>query len=72
MMNELAALPLLLTADEAAVLLRTTRKAIYIMAGRRKLPGVTHIGRRVLIRRDDLLHWLDQNRRAPSLKESQR
>jgi excisionase family DNA binding protein len=72
MMNELAALPLLLTADEAAVLLRTTRKAIYIMAGRRQLPGVTHIGRRVLIRRDDLLHWLDQNRRAPSLKESQR
>jgi hypothetical protein len=33
------------------------------------LPGVTHVGRRVLVRRDDLLHWLDQNRRAPSLKE---
>jgi len=29
-------LPLLLTADEAAALLRMTRKAIYIMAGRRR------------------------------------
>jgi len=72
MLNDLRELPLLLTPDEAAVLLRTTRKAIYVMAGRRRLPGVTHVGRRVLIRRDDLLHWLDQYRRAPSLKEQQR
>jgi excisionase family DNA binding protein len=69
MSTDLRELPLLLTADEAAVLLRTTRKAIYVTAGRRLLPGVTHVGRRVLIRRDDLLHSLDQNRRAPSLKE---
>jgi excisionase family DNA binding protein len=69
MLNEIHELPLLLTADEAAAVLRTTRKAIYVMAGRRQLPGVTHIGRRVLVRRDDLLKWLDQNRRAPSLKE---
>ena len=61
-------LPVLLTPDEVAALLRTTRKAIYVMAGRRQLPGVTHIGRRVLVRRDDLLHWLDQSR-APSPKE---
>jgi len=72
MMNDVRELPLWLTADEAAALLRTTRKAIYVMAARRQLPGVTHVGRRVLVRRDDLLHWLDQNRRAPSLKESQR
>ena len=72
MFTDVHELPLLLTADEAAALLRTTKKAIYVMAGRRQLPGVTHIGRRVLVRRDDLLHWLDQNRRAPSLKESQR
>jgi excisionase family DNA binding protein len=69
MVHDLQDLPPLLTADEAAELLRTTRKAIYVMAGRRQLPGLTHIGRRVLVRRDDLLHWLDQNRRAPSLKE---
>jgi len=69
MLNDVRELPLLLTADEAAVLLRTTREAIYVMAGRRQLPGVMHVGRRILVRRDDLLDWLDQNRRAPSLKE---
>jgi excisionase family DNA binding protein len=69
MVNDLRELPVLLTAEEAAALLRTTRKAIYVMAGRRRLPGLVHVGRRVLVRRDDLLHWLDQNRRAPSLTE---
>ena len=39
-------LPLYLKAEEAAVLLRTTRKAIYVMIERRQLPGVTRIGRR--------------------------
>jgi excisionase family DNA binding protein len=60
--------PLLLTADETAALLRTTRKAIYIMVERRQLPGVIRVGRRLLVRRDDLLHWLRQ-KAAPSLKE---
>jgi excisionase family DNA binding protein len=57
-------LPLLLTADETADLLRTTRKAVYAMAERGQLPGVTRIGRRVLVRREALLDWLDE-RRAP-------
>jgi excisionase family DNA binding protein len=60
--------PVLLTVDEAAVLLRTTRKAIYALIARRQVPGVTRIGRRVLFRADDLLHWLGQ-KRAPSPKE---
>jgi excisionase family DNA binding protein len=59
---------MLLTVDDAADVLRTTRRAVYAMIERRQLPGITRIGRRVLLRADDLLHWLDQ-KRAPSLKE---
>ena len=61
-------LPVLLTVDEAAEFLRTTRRAIYAMVERRQLPGVIRIRRRVLLRADDLLHWLDQTR-ASSPKE---
>jgi excisionase family DNA binding protein len=57
-----------LTIDEAAALLRTTRRAIYAMIARRQLAGVVRIRRRALVRSDDLLHWLDQ-KRAPSPEE---
>jgi excisionase family DNA binding protein len=57
-------LPFLLTADEAAALLRTTRRAIYARAERKLLPGVVYDGRRVLIRRDDLLRSLSERRAA--------
>ena len=56
--------PPLLTASEVAVVLRTSRKAVYAMAERGQLPGVTRIGRRLLVRRDDLLSWLDERRAA--------
>ena len=60
--------PQLLTVDETAELLRTSRAAVYALIARGQLPGVTRIGRRVLIRRDDLLEWL-RHKSAPSLKE---
>ena len=63
--------PLLLTVDEAAELLRTTKRAIYAMIERRQLPGIVRIGRRVLVRTDDLLHWLNQ-KSAPSQRSEQR
>jgi excisionase family DNA binding protein len=50
---------------EVATMLRTSRPAIYAMVERGQLPGVTRIGRRILIRRDALLDWLHE-RRAPS------
>ena len=42
------ALPMLLTVDDMAQLLRTTDRAIYAMVERRQLPGIVRIGRRVL------------------------
>lgn len=63
--------PHLFTAAEVAILLRTSRKAIYAMTERGQLPGVTRIGRRVLYRRDDLLRWLEESR-APSPREDWR
>lgn len=61
-------LPRLLTISETAELLRTTPKAIYLMVERGALPGITRVGRRVLVRSGELLHWLDQ-KGALSLKE---
>jgi excisionase family DNA binding protein len=63
--------PMLLTVDETASVLRTSRKAVYSMIDRWQLPGVIRIGRRVLIHRDVLLQWLDHNR-TPSPMEDRR
>jgi excisionase family DNA binding protein len=59
--------PALVTPSEVAVLLRTSKKAIYAMVERGQLPGVVRIGRRVLIREEALLHWLSQ-KSTPSLE----
>ena len=63
-MAGLDALPALLTIDDVAAVLRTSRKAVYAMAERGQLPGVVRIGRRLLVSRDDLLSWLDERRAA--------
>ena len=56
----------LLTAVEVGAILRTSRAAIYAMVARGQLPGVTRIGRRILVRRDALLDWLDwKSARSP-------
>jgi excisionase family DNA binding protein len=55
-------LPYFLTPEEAASLLRTSRKAVYCMVERGQLAGVVRVGRRVLVRRDVLLRSLDENR----------
>ena len=61
-------IPRLLTITEVAELLRTTQKAVYAMAARGQLPGVIRLGRRVLVRADVLVDYLDQ-KRTPSLEE---
>lgn len=65
--TEPGGLPLLLTADEAATLLRTTRSGIYAMAERRQVAGIVRIGRRLLFRRDELLEWLGVNEKETKL-----
>jgi excisionase family DNA binding protein len=61
-------LPPLLTVDDVAAFLRTTRHAVYAMVEREQLPRPFRVGRRLLIRRDELLDWLDQ-KRTPSHTE---
>lgn len=57
-------LPYLLTPDDVAELLRTTRKAVYARIERALLPGVVRDGRRVLLLRDDVLRYIAERRAA--------
>ena len=50
--------PVMLTPDEVAEVFRTSRAVIYEMVRLGKLPGVIHIGRKLLVRRDRLLEVL--------------
>jgi len=63
--TSLDALPLFITVDEVAALLRTTPKAIYAKVERGQIPHLRISSRSLLFDRDELLRWLDE-RRAPS------
>jgi excisionase family DNA binding protein len=66
-----ADLPLLLPVETAAEVLHTTPKAVYAMAERGQLPGAVRVGRRLLVRRDELLDSIGGSR-ALSPKEVRR
>jgi excisionase family DNA binding protein len=54
---------------EVAALLRTSAGAIYKMVERGQLPGVIRVGKRLLVERESLVHWLHQNRTPSSRGE---
>ena len=60
-------IPSLLTPDDVAKVLRTTRRAVYAMVERGQIPGVVRLGRRVLFRQQTLVDWLGQ-KSSPSLE----
>jgi len=65
-------LPPYMTAVEVADLIRTSPKAVYTMIERHQLPGVTRVGRRVLVRSQVLLNWLRDHDSMPSSEENRR
>ena len=60
--DESSTFPRLLTVDEVADLLRTTRKAVYGLVYRGALPGVIRLQRRLLIDQATLLQFLRESR----------
>ena len=61
----------LLSADEVAVVLRTTRKAVYARVARGQLPSPVRLGRRLYFPRRDLIRFLE-GKRAVSLERTKR
>jgi len=61
----------LLSADEVAVILRTTRKAVYTRSSRGQLPQPVRLGRRIYFLRRDLIRFLE-GKRAASLERTKR
>lgn len=54
----------LMTADDVAAVLHTTRKAVYAMTERALLPPPIRLGRRLLFRKYDLVTYLKERRAA--------
>lgn len=53
------AMPLYLTVNEVAALLRRSPKAVYTLIDRGQLPGVRRVTGRVLVHRNELLEWIE-------------
>lgn len=51
-------LPLILTVEETAALLRINRKTVYDLVRRDQLPGARKLGRALRFHRDALLRWM--------------
>lgn len=64
-------LPELLSAEDVAAWLRTTKKAVYLMVARGQLPKPLKIGRRLLWDRQSLANWIAEKRVA-SLRSQER
>lgn len=52
------------SVEDLARILPVTRNAIYKMVEKKKIPGATKIGRRVVFREDLLEKWLEEQRIA--------
>lgn len=65
-------LPRLLTVEEVADFLRTTRKAVYCLIHRGELPGVIRLSRRVLVDGSALVEWFDDKRSISLTRGNQR
>jgi len=53
-------LPVILTVDELADLLRVNRKTVYEAVRRREIPGVRRIGTTLRVHRDTVLRWISE------------
>lgn len=63
-----AQMPHLLSVDEVAKILRTTRKGVYALIAKDGLGGVVRVGRRILVDSYELQEWIDTQRvRQPPL-----
>lgn len=55
----------LLTVEDVAEFLSTSRKGVYAQVARGQLPGVVWVGHRMLFRPEPLHQWLHGKRRSP-------
>ncbi len=66
-----SSLPLVLTVDEVAEILRVNRNTVYELFHRGKLPGGCHVGRNIRFSSKALLEWLRGNVSASHRKRRQ-